>query len=200
MIPLTFTAGFGNGDVHLTVPPVTVVYGGGGPFGIAYGLGVAHALLDAGIPLRETPSLGTSAGAWVASCLATHTSFDAVDMMPAISVPNLSPGLLHRLAKDLFGEAGSALVTATAVRVPSGRRVLLSGAKHPLADIIAASSAVPWLFAPARIGRQVYADGGVRSMVPRRPRAHRRTADRHRPDRGADVRPRRTCDGVDAEA
>ena len=126
MIPLTFTTGFANGDDHLTVPSVTVVYGGGGPFGIAYGLGVAHALLDAGIPLRKTPSLGTSAGAWVASCLATHTSFHAVDMMPAISVPNLSPGLLHRLAKDLFGEAGSALVTATAVRVPSGRRVLLS--------------------------------------------------------------------------
>jgi NTE family protein len=45
------------------------------------------------------------------------------------------------------------------------RRVLLSGAEHPLADIVAASSAVPGLFRPARIGSAPYVDGGVRSVV-----------------------------------
>jgi NTE family protein len=43
--------------------------------------------------------------------------------------------------------------------------VLLSGDEHSLADVVAASSAVPWLFAPARIGRHFFADGGVRSLV-----------------------------------
>src|SRR3954447_27022367 len=57
-------------------PRIAAVYGGGGPLGIAYGLGVVDALLAAGVPLRTAPSLGTSAGSWVASCLATGATFE----------------------------------------------------------------------------------------------------------------------------
>jgi predicted acylesterase/phospholipase RssA len=148
-------------------PPrrLAAAYGGGGPFGIAYGLGVADALLDAGVPLRETESIGTSAGSWVASCLVTGTEFETLCAVPEVRVPNPTPGLLRGIATELFGDARSPLVTATAVRVPTGRRVLLSGADHPLAAIVAASSAVPWLFAPVRLGGRLFADGGVRSMV-----------------------------------
>ncbi|MGZ4666305.1 MAG: patatin-like phospholipase family protein [Frankiaceae bacterium] len=152
----------------VTKPPLsrlTAVYGGGGLFGIAYGLGVADALLNAGVPLRGAESLGTSAGSWVASCLATNTGFDQLCALPPIRVPNRSSGLLRGLAGELFGESRSDLVRACAVRVPSGRPVLLSGAEHALADVVAASSAVPLLFPPARIGRRFFADGGVRSLV-----------------------------------
>lgn len=144
---------------------LAAAYGGGGPFGIAYGLGVADALLDAGVPLRETESIGTSAGSWVASCLVTHTTFEMLCEVPEVRVPNPTPGLLRGIAASLFGAATSSLVTATATRVPTGRRVLLSGEQHTLAAIVAASSAVPWLFSPVRLGGRLYADGGVRSMV-----------------------------------
>ncbi len=147
------------------LPTVTAVYGGGGPFGIIYGLGVADALLDLGIPLRSAMSLGTSAGAWVASCLVTNTTYELLRELPAIRVPNPSPGFLRGIARTLFGAARSELVSVCAVRVPSGRPVILSGARHDLADLAAASSAVPWLFPPARIGRRFYADGGIRSLV-----------------------------------
>ncbi len=144
---------------------LAAAYGGGGPFGIAYGLGVADALMAAGVPLRDTQSIGTSAGSWVASCLVTGTSFETLCAVPEVKVPNPTPGLLRGIAAELFGVAHSPLVHACAVRLPTGRRTLLSGEQYPLAAIVAASSAVPWLFAPVRLGRWLYADGGVRSMV-----------------------------------
>jgi NTE family protein len=152
-------------DGLCTRPRIAAVYGGGGPLGIAYGLGIVDALLAAGVPLRTAPALGTSAGSWVASCLATGTSFEQLGALPPLRVPNLTRGLLRALATEAFGAAMAATVQATAVRVPTGGRVLLQGQDHPLADLVAASSAVPWLFAPARIGRHFFADGGVRSMV-----------------------------------
>ena len=84
------------------LPVVSAVYGGGGLFGIAYGLGVADALLDLGVPLRTAPSLGTSAGSWVASCLATDVGFDQLCRLPPVRVPNPAGGLLRRLGRQLF--------------------------------------------------------------------------------------------------
>ena len=49
--------------------------------------------------------------------------------------------------------------------LPTLRRRLLPGSDLPLADVVAASSSVPGLFAPARIGGRVYVDGGVRSFA-----------------------------------
>ena len=146
-------------------PRIAAVYGGGGPLGIAYGLGIVDALVAAGVPLRTAPALGTSAGSWVASCLATGTTFEQLRALPDLRVPNLARGLLRGLATEVFGSATAATVQAAAVRIPTGGRVLLRGDEHPLADVVAASSAVPWLFAPARIGRHFFADGGVRSLV-----------------------------------
>jgi NTE family protein len=101
----------------------------------------------------------------VASCLATGATFDHLVALPALRVPNLTRGLLRGLAGEVFGSATAASVQAAAVRIPTGGRVLLQGGQHQLADVVAASSAVPWLFAPARIGRHFFADGGVRSLV-----------------------------------
>lgn len=146
-------------------PVLSAVYGGGGPFGIAYGLAVAETLADAGIVLAGVPALGTSAGAWVASAVATGTRFDDLKDLPPVRVPNLRKGLLRAVAADMFGEQCNPTVRAVAMSVPTGPRTTLDGTGLPLADLCAASSAVPGLFAPHRIGSRLYVDGGVRSLV-----------------------------------
>jgi NTE family protein len=148
-----------------SLPPLSAVFGGGGVFGIGYALGVCNALADAGVDLGAAPLLGTSAGSWVASCLATGVSFNDLCEIPQVRVPDPTPGLLRGIAGEVFGEQTSDRVVGSAVRLPTLRRVLLSGGEHPLADVVAASSAVPGLFRPARIGSASYADGGVRSVV-----------------------------------
>jgi predicted acylesterase/phospholipase RssA len=145
--------------------PVTAVYGGGGVFGIAYGLGVAQALVDGGVPLTTCEALGTSAGSWVAACLATGIGYDALSAQPEVRVPNLRPGWLHGTAREVLGDRYDARVRACALRLPTLRRAVLDGAELPLADLVAASSSVPAVFTPARIGSRLYVDGGVRSMA-----------------------------------
>jgi NTE family protein len=147
------------------LPYLTAAFGGGGPFGIAYGMGIVDELSAAGLSFEGRQMLGTSAGSWVASCLASGTTFETLCTLPQVRVPNPRPGKLQSLAEEVFGDARSPLVRASAVRVSSGRRVLLSGADFRLADLVAASSAVPTLFAPAHLLGRRYVDGGVRSMV-----------------------------------
>ena len=144
---------------------LSMVYGGGGMFGIAYGLGVASGLASAGVPVASAPALGTSAGSWVASTMALGIDFDEICSLEAPSVPNPRRNVLHRLASQVFGDARDERVTASAVCVRSRRRHLLSGARYPLADIVAASSAVPGLFAPHRIDGRLYIDGGMWSAT-----------------------------------
>lgn len=153
-------------------PRLSAAFGGGGPFGIAYGLGVVDALRECGVVFEGAPLLGTSAGSWVAACLATGIGHEELRQVPPPRVPNWRRGLLAGIARSVFGAARSDLVTASAVRLPAIGRVLLSGGDHDLADLVAASSAVPGLFAPAPVGRAFYVDGGVRSLV---------SADRARP-------------------
>jgi NTE family protein len=148
-----------------SLPPMSAVFGGGGVFGIGYTLGVCDALTDGGVDFSSTRMLGTSAGSWVASCLATDVSFTDLCEIPQVRVPDPRPGMLRGIAGEVFGEQTSELVAGSVVRLPTMRRVLLSAADHPLADIVAASSAVPGLFRPARVGNASYVDGGVRSVV-----------------------------------
>ncbi len=144
---------------------LATVYGGGGMFGIGYGLGVASALSAAGVPVRDAPALGTSAGAWVASCLACGVGIDALCELPTVQVPSLRPGTLRRLAAALFGDARDNRVRAVAVQLPTVTRRILSGAELPLADLAAASASVPGLFAPSAVAGRLYVDGGVRSFT-----------------------------------
>jgi NTE family protein len=146
-------------------PTLTVVYGGGGLFGIAYALGVVDACETAGLPLRTATALGTSAGAWVAACVATGVGIDVMRELPAPRVPDLRPGLLHALARDVFGDASSALVRIAVTRLSTCTREIFSSASFPLADLVAASSAVPGLFAPWRLCGSRFVDGGLRSLT-----------------------------------
>lgn len=145
--------------------PLAMVYGGGGVFGIAYTSGVALGLMDTGIPVASAPSLGTSAGSWTASALALGMRYEDFAYTRTPSVPNLRPGVLAAIARELFGEATHHLVSVSAVCVSTGRRHILDGGEYPLADLVAASSAVPGLLAPHRVAGRLYVDGGMWSAT-----------------------------------
>lgn len=145
--------------------PLSVVYGGGGVFGIGYCVGVAHGLAEGGIPVATAPSLGTSAGSWAASAVALGTSYDDVADIEAPSVPNGRSGVLAEVARSLFGEATHPLVAVSAVCLRTRRRHILDGGRYPLADLVAASSAVPGLLPPHRIDGRLYVDGGMWSTT-----------------------------------
>ena len=155
----------GSPRVLGAVHPLSMVYGGGAVFGIAYGAGVARGLADAGIPVTTAPALGTSAGSWVASALALGVDYDEFDALEVPSVPNRRPGVLADLARRVFGEATHPLVAVSAVCVRSRRRHILDGGRYPLADLVAASSAVPGLLPPHRIDGRLYVDGGMWSAT-----------------------------------
>jgi len=148
--------------------PLAVSYGGGGLFGIAYLLGVSEALVDGGVALATAPSIGTSAGSWAAAALGLGVRWDdAIELLGADIPRRPSPrrGRLHAVAAEIFGERHVPTMRAVVCSLPLLQRVVLSGAEYPVADLVAASSAVPGLLAPHRVGGRRYVDGGVRSMV-----------------------------------
>ncbi len=163
----------GPGDVEVDdrpvglgrLAPLVMVYGGGGVVGIAYTAGVAAGLVSAGIPVPTAPALGTSAGSWTASALALGLSYDDLADLPVPSLPATRTGVLADIARTVFGESTHPLVSVSAVSLRSGRRHILDGGTHPLADLVAASSAVPGLLPPHRIAGHAYIDGGMWSAT-----------------------------------
>lgn len=145
--------------------PLAMVYGGGGVFGISYTAGVAAGLEAAGIPVREAPALGTSAGSWTASALALGLEYDDLAVHHSPRVPTQKPNVLADLAREVFGEATDPRVAISAVYVRSRRRHILDGGRYPLADLVAASSAVPGLLPPHRVDGRLYVDGGMWSVT-----------------------------------
>lgn len=144
---------------------LSMVYGGGGVFGIAYGAGVAQGLAAQGIPVETAPALGTSAGSWVASAIALGMAYEDFHDLEAPPVPTQRTGALHEIALRVFGDAKHPLVAVSAVAVRSRRRHILDGGRYPLADLVAASSAVPGLLPPHRIDGRLYVDGGMWSIT-----------------------------------
>lgn len=145
--------------------PLAMVYGGGGVFGIAYTAGIAAGLAAVGIPVATAPALGTSAGSWTAAAVALGLSYDDFRSVRSPSVPNRHYGVLADVARELFGEATHPLVAVSAVCLRTGRRHILDGGRYPLADLVAASSAVPGLLPPHRIDGRLYLDGGMWSAT-----------------------------------
>lgn len=131
-------------------------------------MGVAEALLDGGVPLAAAPALGTSAGSWAAGSVALGLRWEhAMELLgpEAPRLPDPRSGRLRAVAAELFGERRVPSMRAVVCSLPRLQRVVLDGADFPLADLVAASSAVPGLLAPHRVGGRRYVDGGVRSMA-----------------------------------
>lgn len=145
--------------------PLAGVFGGGGLFGIGYALGVIDGLLARGIDLTDTPMLGTSAGSWAAAATALRVPFERFVTLKVPRFPNPKPGVLAECARQVFGDRTDPDVKVVVCELPRFRRTVLSGADTPLAKLVGASSAVPGLLAPQRIGDRLFVDGGVRSAV-----------------------------------
>jgi predicted acylesterase/phospholipase RssA len=141
------------------------VLAGGGLFGIGYHLGVIDGLRANGVELRGVPLLGTSAGSWAAAATALDVSFETLDASNFSRWPNPRRGVLAAAARSVFGDAHHLDVTVAACALPGMERTLLHGADHCLADLVAASSAVPGLLAPHTVAGRRYLDGGVRSAA-----------------------------------
>lgn len=155
-------------EVMTARQPLAVCFGGGGLFGIAYLLGVSEALVDGGVNLGAAPAIGTSAGTWAAGALELGIRWErAIDVIggDVPRLPDPRPGRLRSVAAEIFGERRAPGMRAVVCSIPRLRRDVLSGADYPLADLVAASSAVPGLLSPHRVGGTLYVDGGLRSMV-----------------------------------
>lgn len=146
-------------------PALATVYGGGGVYGTNFSLSVATVLAAGGVPLRDSPALGTSAGSWVASAVALGVSLEEVQKMPPVRVPSYRPGYLRSMAASVFGNRYAPTVSSVTCCTPFWQRTLLSGAELPVPDLVAASSSVPGLFTPVRSGARLQVDGGVRSIA-----------------------------------
>jgi NTE family protein len=148
-----------------SLSPLAGVFGGGGLFGIGYALGVIDGLRERGIDLTGCPMLGTSAGSWAAAATALSVPFDDLVELPVPTFPNPRAGVLAASAREVFGEATDPHMRVVVTELPRLKRTVLSGSQHPLADLVAASSAVPGLLAPHVVAGRKYVDGGVRSGV-----------------------------------
>lgn len=141
-------------------PEVVTCFGAGGAFGIGFNMGVARALIEAGIPLTSGPMLGTSAGAWTAAALAVGAGLD--DIRAAwTNAPRSGKARVIEITRPLFGYARDARVSTMAIGFPVPYPVVLSGSDHDLADLVAASSSPPRVASPHRIGGRRYIDAGV---------------------------------------
>ena len=146
-------------------PRLSMVYGGGGAVGIAWHVAVIDALRDAGLPVQDAPSIGTSAGSWACGAARLGLGFEEFARFGELALPDRRPGLLALMAREIFGDTRTHDVRVSVTALPTMRRHLLDARRHDLADLIAASSAVPGVFAPHQIGGTQYVDGGVRSMA-----------------------------------
>ena len=144
--------------------PVAACFGGGGSFGIAFNLGVAMGLDDAGVEVLSGPMLGTSAGAYAAAALRGRVSFEVVmEAWPKEFTWRVSRAV--DVTGPVFGEHYDAEVGTVAVRLSRLRRTVLWGGDDTLADIVAASSSPPPFAWPHKVAGRRYIDGGYASLA-----------------------------------
>lgn len=143
-------------------------FGGGGAFGYGFDMGIADGMRDGGVDVGRFPMIGTSAGSHTAATIDTGLGFEHVADLWERFIEGQGRRFMvngHELADPIYGGREATDVTAIAVRMRSWRRVSLSSNRHHLADIVAASSAVPPLVRPHVIDGRRYLDGGVISMA-----------------------------------
>lgn len=157
-----------------------LVLGGGGARGFAH-LGVAKALAEKGIKpdIISGVSAGAIAGAFLASGMAPDDIFEVMKEQDFMKISQFKmskkgfirlEGLkqqieLHIPFKNLE-DLPIPLIVAIC-NLNKGRMEYLSNG--PLADIVQASSSIPVLFSPVKMGEDLYVDGGVLDNLPIKP-------------------------------
>ncbi len=169
--------------------PVAFVLGGGGIHG-ASEVGMLAALLNSGI--RPDLIVGTSVGAINGAMVAADPTPSSVDRLTELwgdlarsnvfggsllaqtatlvrTGTHLQPaGPLRRLLADQLGDA---VIEELAVPFHCVAASIERATEHwfdsgPVVDAVLASSAVPGLLAPVRIGAEHYLDGGLVNSIP----------------------------------
>ena len=141
-------------------PPVAACFGGGGAFGLGFDMGVARALIEAGIPVGSGPMLGTSAGSWTAAALAV--GMDLAEILASWhGAPRDEASRVIDITRGLFGAARDERVSTAAIRLPVLYPRILTGSEHDLADLVAASSSPPRVAVPHGIDGHRYIDAGI---------------------------------------
>lgn len=162
------------------VPPrIGLALGGGAARGFAH-VGVIQVLEEAGI--KPDLVVGTSAGSLVAALYASGRNGQqlqavAMEMDEAAfadwTLPLFSRGLLRgdALARYVNAQVGQKLIESmplplgiVATDLGSGQGVLFQ--RGDTGTAVRASSAVPAVFQPVKIGNQEFVDGGLVSPVP----------------------------------
>jgi NTE family protein len=141
--------------------PLSSCFGGGGSFGIGFGMGVVAGLREAGIPVDRGPMLGTSAGAWTAAAVAAAVTHDDLLGLSDSYEPTDDPVNVIDMTRAVFGEHRDDRVSSVVLELPLGLRKILSGEHHTLADVVAASSSPPKFASPHKIGGRKYIDAGI---------------------------------------
>lgn len=160
-------------------PRIGLALGGGAARGFAH-VGVIQVLEEAGI--RPSLVAGTSAGSMVAALYASGKNGAQLQQLAQSmdeatfadwSLPIFSRGLLRgdALAKYVHAQVAGRRIEdlplplgITATDLHSGQGVLFQ--RGDTATAVRASSAVPAVFQPVRIGTRDYVDGGLVSPVP----------------------------------
>lgn len=160
-------------------PKVGLALGGGAARGFAH-VGVIQVLEEAG--LRPDMVVGTSAGSLVAALYASGRNGQQLQQVAEAmeeaafadwTLPIFSRGMLRgeALARYVNAHVGNKLIEqmplslgVVATNLNSGAGVLFQ--RGDTGTAVRASSAVPALFLPVKIGSQEYVDGGLVSPVP----------------------------------
>jgi NTE family protein len=158
-------------------PRIGLALGGGAARGFAH-IGVIQALEDAGI--RPDLVVGTSAGSLVAALYASGKSGNQMAVlaqaMDESAITDWSfPGrglirgeALARYVREQTGSRNIEQLTLplgiVATDLDSGAAILFQ--RGDVGSAVRASSAVPAVFQPVRIGNREYVDGGLVSPVP----------------------------------
>jgi NTE family protein len=159
---------------------VGLVLSGGGARGMVH-VGVIKALEESGIPIHTIS--GTSAGAIVGSLYAA--GYTPAEILGFIKEQNLikifnlrvprkgfvrHAFLRKQLVKYLPGNSFEGLnipLSITVANINTGSAE--SYQDGPLIDLVVASSSIPIIFEPVRIGSETYVDGGLLMNLPASP-------------------------------
>jgi hypothetical protein len=106
--------------------PIASCFGGGGSFGIGFGMGVVAGLRDAGVPVDQGPMLGTSAGAWTAAAVAAEVTHDDLLGLSDTYEPSDDPVRVIEMTRAVFGEHRDPRVSSVVLELPLVLRKIFS--------------------------------------------------------------------------